>query len=113
MEKMVKKIQWNLGDFASKPREMYAYVEANFEANDAMQIPLKKLYKYENQPDLVGVQGMIREYISELEKEIKRCEKCIIDNGDDAPNANNMLIVRMQTLQEVIYDLEGRIEETD
>ena len=53
----------------------------------------------------------IKEYIMELDTEIGRCKKCVIDNGDDAPDTNNMIMVRIQTLQEVIYDLEGRMEE--
>lgn len=38
-----------------------------------------------------------------------RCEQCIIDNDEE--NTNNMLITRCQTLQEVINDLNGRLNE--
>ncbi|WP_288681564.1 hypothetical protein [uncultured Eubacterium sp.] len=90
---------------------MYIYGEASVEANKEMQEPLEKLYKYENHPDLVGMEGIIREYIDELGKEICRCEKCIIANGGDSPSENNMFMVRMETLQQVIYDLKSRLEE--
>ena len=110
MEKLVKKVQWNLGNFASKPREMYAYVEATFEANDAMQIPLEKLYKYENQPDM---REKIKEYIIELNTEIDRLErdleKQMIFNVD--ANKVAMTELRMKTLIEVVNDLNGRLEE--
>lgn len=107
MKKLITNVKLPGTDF----HNMYIYGEASVEANKEMQEPLEKLYKYENQPDLVGMQGMVKEYIDELEKEIKRCKKCIIDNGDVAPDTNNMFIVRMETLQQVIYDLESRLEE--
>ena len=52
----------------------------------------------------------VREYIDELETEIKRCEQCIVDNGEYAENTNNMLLVRCQPLQEVINDLKYKLE---
>lgn len=106
MSNLVKKIKWNL--LNQKLPELFVYDEASVEANNQMQEPLKKLYEYEKQPN---IREKVKEYIAELKEEIKRVEKCIIDNGDNAPNTNNMLLARMQTLQEVIYDLEGRIEE--
>lgn len=53
----------------------------------------------------------IKEYISELETEIGRCEQCIIDNGIEAETTNNMLLARCETLHEIIGDLKGRLEE--
>ena len=105
MSKLIQKVKWNLD---GSQTEMYMYGEANFEANKAMQEPLEKLYQYENQPDM---RDKVREYIGELESEIKRVEQCIIDNGNEAENTNNMLLARCQTLQEVINDLKGRLEE--
>ena len=40
---------------------LYCYGEASFETNQAMQEPLEKLYKYENQPDM---REKVREYVS-------------------------------------------------
>ena len=58
-----------------------------------------------------NMRDKIKEYIGEIETEIKRCEQCIIDNGSEAETTNNMLIVRCQTLHEVVNDLNGRLEE--
>jgi len=106
MSNLVKKIKWNLPN--QKLPELFVYDEASVEANNQMQEPLKKLYEYEKQPNM---REKIREYITELKEEIKRVEKCIIDNGDNTPDTNNMLLARIQTLQEVIYDLQGKMEE--
>ena len=65
MDKLVQHIKT---DMPGIPKEgLYCYGEASFEANQAMQEPLEKLYKYENQPDM---REKIRGYISELDKEI-------------------------------------------
>lgn len=53
----------------------------------------------------------IREYIIELNTEIKRVEQCIIDNGDADPSTNNMLLARIQTLTEVKNDLQSKLDE--
>ena len=106
MSNLVKKIKWNLSN--QKLPELFVYDEASVEANNQMQEPLKKLYEYEKQPNM---REKVKEYITELKEEIKRVEKCIIDNGDNAPDTNNMLLARIQTLQEVIYDLQGKMEE--
>lgn len=58
-----------------------------------------------------SMRDKVKEYIGELDVEIKRVERCIIDNGDDTPNVNNMLLARIQTLQEVMNDLQSRLEE--
>lgn len=40
MNRLVENINFGYGD-------MFVYIEANFEANQAMQEPLEKLFKYE------------------------------------------------------------------
>lgn len=40
MSRLIQKINFGYGD-------MYVYGEADFESNNAMQEPLKKLYEYE------------------------------------------------------------------
>ena len=92
-------------------REIFkAYCDfCGFRINDKFIDTIEEIFKINlSKPDM---REKIREYIDELNTEIKRCEKCIIDNGDDAPDTNNMIMVRIQTLQEVIYALEGRMEE--
>ena len=76
MKKLVQYIDWKLSKVISN--KMYCYGEANFEANQAMQEPLEKLYNYENQPDM---REKIKEYISELDAEIDRCTKFIEDKS--------------------------------
>ena len=68
MDKLVQYIKMDMPGFPKQG--LYCYGEARFEANQAMQEPLEKLYNYENQPDM---REKIREYISELNKEIKKC----------------------------------------
>ena len=78
-------------------------------ANQAMQEPLEKLYKYENQPD---IREKVREYISELDKEIERCHHLAEQNmNDEATTVAEMMVVRVQTLNEVRKDLQSRLEE--
>lgn len=111
MSKLVQKISWNLNSSGFQKElqtEIYMYGKASFKVNKAMQEPLEKLYQYENQPDM---REKVKEYIGELETEIKRCEQCIVDNENEAEKTNNMLFARCQTLQEVVNDLKGRLEE--
>ena len=107
MDKLVQHIKM---DMPGIPNEgLYCYGEASFESNQAMQEPLEKLYKYENQPDM---REKVREYISELDVEIKRCKKIAKQNmEDDATTLAEMMFARMQTLMEVKDDLQGRLEE--
>jgi hypothetical protein len=95
MSKLVQKVKWNLD---KSHTEMYMYGEADFEANNAMQEPLKKLYEYESQYDTV------EEYIKEVKLEIERLEKCIIN--DKESKATDRMLARCETLQEVINDLQ-------
>lgn len=50
MSKLVQKVKWPLSGLPNM--EMYMYSDASVEANKEMQEPLKKLYEYENQPDM-------------------------------------------------------------
>ena len=88
----------------------YCYGEASFEANQAMQEPLEKLYKYENQPDM---REKIREYISELEEEISRCEKLYEEVSVSYSDPTRSLVIQciIETLSQVKGDLESRLEE--
>lgn len=107
MEKLVQKVKWKLS--GSPKTEMYMYGEASVETNQAMQEPLQKLYQYENQPDM---REKIREYISELDTEINRCEhelqKYYKSNGDIGVISMQN---RIQVLIEVKNDFLGRLEE--
>lgn len=105
MNKLIQKVKWNLD---GSNTDMYVYGEADFEANKSMQESLEKLYQYENQPNM---REKVVEYIGELKMEIKRVEQYIVDNEKEAETTNNMLLARCQTLQEVINDLKGRLEE--
>ena len=114
MDKLVQHIKI---DMPGIPKQgLYCYGEASFEANQVMQEPLEKLYKYENQPDM---REKVREYISELDVEIDRCvdetESILAAIGDynEKPMPLNYikLMERAKVLMEVKNDLEGRLEE--
>ena len=102
MSKLIKKVEWK---FDGSNTAMYMYGEADFEANKAMQEPLEKLYQYENQPDM---RKKIREYIGELDTEIKRVQQSmeIEDN-----KGYNISLAIIQTLQKVKDDLLKRMHE--
>lgn len=112
MSKLVRHIKWDLP--GAPKQDMYCFGEANFEANQAMQEPLEKLYKYENQPDM---REKVKEYISELDEEINRCHKKIEKLSYDEVQARvnrteiNVFMSRAKTLTEVKNDLQGRLEE--
>lgn len=117
MDKLAQYVEWNLPNVM--PNKMYYYGEANFESNQAMQEPLEKLYKYENQPDM---REKIKEYISELDAEIDRCTKLVEDKMKELKDSNLIesytkgveyvrIESRLQTLAEVKNDLQGRLEE--
>ena len=67
MDRIVQHIKM---DMPGIPKQgLYCYDEASFEANQAMQEPLEKLYNYENQPDMrEKVKEYRRSYISEVLK---------------------------------------------
>ena len=108
MDKLVQRIKM---DMPGIPKQgLYCYGEASFEANQAMQEPLEKLYNYENQPDM---REKIREYISELDKEIERCEKLYeeVSVGYSDPTRSLTIQCRIETLSQVKGDLKSRLEE--
>lgn len=87
---------------------MFVYAEADLDSNQKMQEPLQKLYQYENQPDM---REKIREYINELEREIKKLEDELC-KPEMFTNLHSLAIEsRLETLQEVINDLKGRSDE--
>lgn len=112
MSKLVRHIKWDLP--GAPKQDMYCFGEANFEANQAMQEPLEKLYKYESQPDM---REKVREYISELDVEIDRCHKKIEELSYDeiCKRANkseiNYYFARREALLQVKNDLQGRLDE--
>lgn len=107
MDKLVQHIKIDMQGFLKQ--DLYCYDKASFKANKAMQEPLEKLYKYENQPDM---REKIKEYISELDAEINRCHHLAEQNmNDEATTVAEMMVVRVQTLMEVKNDLESRLEE--
>ena len=73
MNNLVQKLNWDMPFI--KNQCMFVYAEADLDSNQKMQEPLQKLYQYENQPDM---RKKIREYITELDTEIKRCESKLI-----------------------------------
>ena len=114
MDKLVQHIKM---DMPGIPKQgLYCYGEASFEANQAMQEPLEKLYNYENQPDM---REKVKEYISELDAEYDRCigraESILaaIGDYDEKPMPLNYikLMERAEVLMEVKNDLQGRLEE--
>lgn len=85
---------------------MFVYAEADLDSNQKMQEPLQKLYQYENQPDM---REKVKEYINELDTEIKRVEGEIVNTDDKYYEARMMS--RIDALTEVRNDLLGRLEE--
>ena len=106
MDKLVQHIKIDMPGFPKQG--LYCYVEASFEANQVMQEPLEKLYKYENQPDM---REKVREYISELDAEYDRCMEWIEENMDSEACQVSTMEMRAKTLMEVKNDLESRLEE--
>ena len=113
-KKLVQHIKINMPGFPKQG--LYCYGEASFEANQAMQEPLEKLYNYENQPDM---REKIREYITELDVEIDRCVDeaesilAAIGDYDEKPMPTNYIRLeeRAKVLGEVKNDLQGRLNE--
>lgn len=106
MDKLVQHIKMDMPGFPKQG--LYCYGEANFEANQAMQEPLEKLYKYENQPDM---REKVKEYIGELDAEIDRCMEWIEEHMDGEACQVSAMEMRVKTLMEVKNDLQGRLEE--
>ena len=106
MDKLVQHIKMDMPGISKQG--LYCYGEANFEANQVMQEPWEKLYKYENQPDM---KEKVREYISELDKEIERCMTWIEEHMNDEACQVSAMEIRAKTLNEVKNDLQSRLEE--
>ena len=118
MDKLVQHIKMDMPGFPKQG--LYCYGEASFEANQAMQEPLEKLYNYENQPDM---REKVREYIIELDEEVDRLnkvlgeittepEKEIVEQRQkDKIIYENIIKSRVQTLTKVINDLQGKLDE--
>ena len=105
-KKLVQHIKMDMQGFPKQG--LYCYGEASFEANQAMQEPLEKLYKYENQPDM---REKIREYISELDLEYDRCMERVEEHMNDEACQVSAMEMRTKTLMEVKNDLQSRLEE--
>ena len=106
---MDKLVQYIKMDMPGIPKQgLYCYGEASYEANQIMQEPLEKLYKYENQPDM---REKVREYISELDAEYDRCMTWIHEHMDGETCQVTAMEMRAKTLMEVKNDLQGRLEE--
>ena len=107
MDKLVQHVKIDLSGFPKQG--LYCYGEASFEANQAMQEPLEKLYNYENQPD---VRGKVKEYIGELDIELNRCRSWLNDNREKLGSISfERMYGRINALIEVKNDLQGRLEE--
>lgn len=106
MDKLVQHIKMDMSGFPKQG--LYCYGEASFEANQAMQEPLEKLYKYENQPDM---REKVKEYISELDEEIIRCMAWIEEHMDGEACQVTAMEMKAKTLNDVKNDLQNRLEE--
>ena len=104
--KLVQHIKMDMPGFPKQG--LYCYGEASFEANQAMQEPLEKLYKYENQPDM---REKVREYIGELDAEYDRCMTWIEEHMDGEACQVSAMEMRAKTLNEVKNDLQSSLEE--
>ena len=106
MGKLVQHIEM---DMPGIPKQgLYCFGEASFETNQAMQEPLEKLYKYENQPDM---REKVKEYIDELDAEYDRCMEWIEEHMNGEACQVSAMEMRAKTLNEVKNDLESRLEE--
>ena len=106
MDKLVQHIKMDMPGILKQG--LYCYGEASFEANQAMQEPLDKLYKYENQQDM---REKVKEYISELDVEYDRCMDWIKEHMNGDACQVTAMEMRAKTLMEVKNDLQSRLEE--
>ena len=95
-----------MNKLVEKWSQIYVYGKASIKTNLAMQESLERLYQYENQPDM---REKVKEYIGELDKEIKRVESEIVNTDDKDYEARMMS--RIYALTEVRSDLLSRLEE--
>ena len=82
MSRLVRKVEWELP--GSPKTEMYMYGEASVEANQEMQEPLEKLYRYENQTD-------IKEQIRDILENLTEYVESHSDNVTNYVNAKDVL----------------------
>ncbi len=107
MGKLVQHIKMDMSGFPKQG--LYCYCESSFEANQAMQEPLEKLYKYENQPDM---REKVKEYIDEIDVELNRCRSWLNDNREKLGSVSfERMYGRINALMEVKNDLQSRLEE--
>ena len=106
MDRLVQHIKMDMPGF--QKQGLYCYGEASFEANQAMQEPLGKLYNYENQPDM---REKVREYIDELDAEYDRCMDWIEEHMNGEACQVSAMEMRAKTLNEIKNDLQSRLEE--
>ena len=106
MCKLVQHIKMDMQGFPKQG--LYCYGEASFEANQAMQEPWEKLYKYENQPNM---REKVREYISELDAEYDRCMDWIEEHMNGEACQVSAMEMRAKTLNDVKNDLQNRLDE--
>lgn len=98
MNKLVEKVNWNMPN--QKPYQMYMYGEASFEANQQMQEPLEKLYKYENGLD---VRETLTKFLHKIDTKIRDINY-LMDVEADSPFGERMR-EQKRVLQEVKEDL--------
>ena len=96
MDKLVQHIKMDMQGFPKQGLYCYGV------ANQAMQEPLEKLYKYENQPDM---REKVREYISDLNVEYDRCMAWIEEHMDGEACQVTAMEMRAKTLNEAKNDL--------
>lgn len=106
MDKLVQKLNWDMPFI--KNQCMFVYADADLDSNQKMQEPLQKLYQYETQPDM---REKTREYIGELDVEIKRCKKEILKYNKYGAIGELITNSRLQTLIQVRNDLQSRLDE--
>ena len=92
MDKLVQHIKMDMPGFPKQG--LYCYGEASFEANQAMQEPLEKLYKYENQLDM---REKIREYIDELDITNEK-----MDMDEKKINKMNLMLEKNVSILQVV-----------
>ena len=61
--------------------------------------------------DPLDIKEKIKEYINNLNMEVKSANHCIEINGEDAPDVNNMFLARIHTLTKCKEDLQNILNE--
>lgn len=90
-----------------------AWVKCDVKEELGIDLSDWKNFKPHQNYKMPDMRKKIYEYVSELEIEMKRCENLAEQNiQDDASMVANMMIARMQTLNEVRNDLLSRLAES-